>query len=235
MPLHLSTCGRTCPGEPECSETADVVGGATDEQLRDRYGALPIDEICEACNAKPSVACTGILPGGSPGNPRFCHAVRSMAARKRREADKAAAADAQRVTDLAPTTAMRAAGSEAAEDERARFIQANVDLGVRVVDQFAEIGRLREELAKRAVIAPAGALAQLTSGRLDGLVLSPIVLAGKLVSLAAEVDSLPGLRLVLEAAAVRELHTALGLVLAAAEPGTASTARDQLGENPSHG
>jgi hypothetical protein len=55
---------------------------------------------------------------------------------------------------------------------------------------------------------------QLTKGRLDGLMISPIKdEAGQIVCVDFTVESLPGLRLVLEAAAVKELHYALGVLL----------------------
>lgn len=52
------------------------------------------------------------------------------------------------------------------------------------------------------------------SGRLDGLHLQPLVDAdGKLTHVHCTVDTLPGLRLIVEAAAVAEMHAALGALL----------------------
>lgn len=53
----------------------------------------------------------------------------------------------------------------------------------------------------------------LTTGRLDGLVISPIKEGDKIKFLDLTVDTLPGLRLVIEADAARELQTALAIVL----------------------
>lgn len=55
----------------------------------------------------------------------------------------------------------------------------------------------------------------LTTGRLDGLVIDPIHDAdGALIFLDFSVDTLPGLRLVVEVAAAAELRDALVVILA---------------------
>jgi hypothetical protein len=56
---------------------------------------------------------------------------------------------------------------------------------------------------------------QLTKGRLDGLVITPIRTGNQLVFVHFTVDSLPGLRLIVEADAVKELHSALGYLIGA--------------------
>lgn len=53
----------------------------------------------------------------------------------------------------------------------------------------------------------------LTTGRLDGLVISPLRIGDEITFLELTVDSLPGLRIVLEAGAAKELHDALAIVL----------------------
>ena len=53
----------------------------------------------------------------------------------------------------------------------------------------------------------------LTTGRLDGLIISPLVAEGTVTHLQFTVDTLPGMRLTLEVDAARELLTALRLVL----------------------
>ncbi len=55
----------------------------------------------------------------------------------------------------------------------------------------------------------------LTTGRLDGLTISPVVKDGQLVFLAITVETLPGLRLIVEADAARELRDALTMILGA--------------------
>ena len=58
----------------------------------------------------------------------------------------------------------------------------------------------------------------LTTGRLDGLMITPIVAPdGELKFVDFTVDTLPGLRLVVEGAAARELHEALGVILGEAK------------------
>lgn len=55
---------------------------------------------------------------------------------------------------------------------------------------------------------------QLTSGRLDGLMITPVVSKDpdqQFVHLT--VDTLPGLRLIIEGAAIRELHVAFGAAI----------------------
>jgi hypothetical protein len=54
---------------------------------------------------------------------------------------------------------------------------------------------------------------QLTKGRLDGLVITPIKDGDKLEFVDFTIDSVPGLRLVVEAEAIKELHYALGVLL----------------------
>lgn len=55
---------------------------------------------------------------------------------------------------------------------------------------------------------------QVTQGRLDGLVISPVRDEhGVLTFVDFTVDTLPGLRLTLETGAAEELHYVLGLVL----------------------
>lgn len=54
---------------------------------------------------------------------------------------------------------------------------------------------------------------QLTKGRLDGLVISPLREGDRLAFVHFTVESLPGLRLIVEGDAVRELHHALGILL----------------------
>ncbi len=89
MCIHLSTCGSTCPGEPTCSETADVVLGESDEVRRARYGALPNDAVCEhaGCGAQPGEPCRD--PGGQDRRSlgpvgRWHHGERSIAALRMR-------------------------------------------------------------------------------------------------------------------------------------------------------
>lgn len=54
----------------------------------------------------------------------------------------------------------------------------------------------------------------LTTGRLDGLCVTPMKdETGVCTHVHFTVDTLPGLRLIIEADAVRELHYALGIVL----------------------
>lgn len=58
---------------------------------------------------------------------------------------------------------------------------------------------------------------QLTKGLLDGLLLSPTFDdRGQLASLLVTVDTLPGLRIVVDGAAVVEVHAALAAVLSLA-------------------
>lgn len=60
----------------------------------------------------------------------------------------------------------------------------------------------------------------LTTGRFDGLVISPIQDENEIHFLDFAVDTLPGLRLVVEADAARELQDALTAILG---PGTVTT------------
>lgn len=53
----------------------------------------------------------------------------------------------------------------------------------------------------------------LTTGRLDGLVITPIAKDGAVTALVFTARDLPGLRLILEADAARELTTAIDIVL----------------------
>jgi len=53
----------------------------------------------------------------------------------------------------------------------------------------------------------------LTTGRLDGLVISPVVDGTEIKFLTFTVDTLPGIRLVVEADAGRELRDALNAIL----------------------
>ena len=53
----------------------------------------------------------------------------------------------------------------------------------------------------------------LTTGRLDGLVITPIKDQTEIKFLDFTVDTLPGLRLVVEARAARELRDALAMIL----------------------
>jgi hypothetical protein len=53
----------------------------------------------------------------------------------------------------------------------------------------------------------------LTTGRLDGLVITPIGIDGDWTFLDFTVKDLPGLRLVIEADAARELRDALTIIL----------------------
>lgn len=53
----------------------------------------------------------------------------------------------------------------------------------------------------------------LTTGRLDGLEITPVEQEGEIKFLTFTVHTLPGLRIVIEADAARELQTALATVL----------------------
>jgi hypothetical protein len=53
----------------------------------------------------------------------------------------------------------------------------------------------------------------LTTGRLDGLMIQPLVVDGAVTHLHLTFDTLPGLRLIIEADAARELRDALCVVL----------------------
>lgn len=76
---HLSTCGRDCTGEPACSERSDIARGATDEQLRARYGPLPVDVDCQrpGCGAKGGETCR--IEGQTKGDSRYNHGYRTVA------------------------------------------------------------------------------------------------------------------------------------------------------------
>lgn len=63
-----------------CSEVADVVCGASDETLRERYGPLTIDAPCDrdGCGALPGQSCVGT------SSPRSYHGERVIAATRLR-------------------------------------------------------------------------------------------------------------------------------------------------------
>lgn len=54
---------------------------------------------------------------------------------------------------------------------------------------------------------------QLTVGRLDGLIITPVANDGVLTHVHLTVDTLPGLRLILEAGAMAELYEVFGIML----------------------
>lgn len=81
---HLPTCGRDCPGEPACSETWDVVQGASDDELRQKYGPLPIDCECPQCKVLAGRFCEGMSEAAGPPSSRAYHAARGMAAQAAR-------------------------------------------------------------------------------------------------------------------------------------------------------
>jgi len=85
---HLPTCGRGCPGEPACSETADVVCGATDDQLRAKYGPMALDVPCEhvGCEATAGSPCLDERTGRPMQHPRSHHGERAIAAVRARHA-----------------------------------------------------------------------------------------------------------------------------------------------------
>jgi hypothetical protein len=85
MSNHRPTCGRQCPGEPQCSETEAVVLGASDDELRARFGSLPIDAACtrHGCGAKAGEPCRDERDGVMYG--RWYHGERSVAARRMRQ------------------------------------------------------------------------------------------------------------------------------------------------------
>jgi hypothetical protein len=85
MGKHLSTCGRSCVGEPMCSETYDVVYGGSEDDRRTRYGALPIDVECPQCFQSAGDECVTEFGTKYPRN--ACHGPRSFEATKQRLLD----------------------------------------------------------------------------------------------------------------------------------------------------
>lgn len=90
-------------------------------------------------------------------------------------------------------------------------LRRQIDIGLAAVDpRRDQLLALIDEVKQRRADDPK----PITTGGLDGLILSKVVDdSGKLTHLAARVKDLPALGMMLEASAVEELWTALGLVL----------------------
>ncbi len=137
---HLSNCGRDCPGEPACSETADVIAGIGDDERRLRYGALPIDAACAipGCGSGPGEVCRDPSGELDKFGTRWCHGERAVAAHRMR------AAVASSMEDLHPRETVSMVDVMQQDGSVASCVQTKITQGLHEsFDEFlVRVGRL---------------------------------------------------------------------------------------------